>query len=393
MVVRIVLYSHDSVGLGHVRRNLAIAHALTETLPPLIGEDVTGMLISGQSAAASFRMPPGWDWLILPGITTGPGGYASERLATGLGRVTAVRGGSAQAAVAAFSPDLVIVDRHPFGVHGELAAALDWLREHRPRCVTVLGLRDLLDEPGVARAEWKAIGGAAAVRRRFDAVWVYGDPRVHDITRTGELPPGLHPLVRHTGYLSHGRPVRSRGVGDQPFVLTTVGGGSDGRAIASAAARAVLPRGIAHVVVTGPEMPAEQRRAIRSEAREGTLVRRRVRDALAYMRRAEAVVSMGGYNAVSEVMSTTTPALVVPRDHRRQEQALRARALAARGAIDTMDAARTTPESVSAWLSRSVGTSVRRRGIDLDGLRRIGALAADAVRNGRQRTEGIGRAG
>ncbi|MDQ1623637.1 MAG: hypothetical protein QOH19_2055, partial [Actinomycetota bacterium] len=33
--LRIVLYSHDSVGLGHVRRNLALAHALNNQLPGL----------------------------------------------------------------------------------------------------------------------------------------------------------------------------------------------------------------------------------------------------------------------------------------------------------------------------------------------------------------------
>lgn len=387
MVIRIALYSHDSVGLGHVRRNLAIAHALSSRLPALVGEEVTGLLISGQSAATSFPTPPGWDWLILPSITTGPKGYSAQHLTAGLQRVTAVRGGSVEAAMAAFRPDLFVVDRHPFGVERELDATLRWLRRNRPSCTTVLGLRDVLDEPSATRAEWAAIGGADAVRRAFDEIWVYGDPRVHDLTRTGELPAGLAPLVRHTGYLSHGRPGRGHPVADEPFVLTAVGGGSDGGAIAATAARASVPSGIRHVIVTGPEMPDEHRRAIRAAAGPLTTVTRSVPDALALIRRASAVVSMGGYNAVAEIMSTETPALIVPRDNRRVEQPLRATALASLGAVETLPAAAATPEALSAFFARAVGTRVVREGIDLDGLTVVADHAADLVAAARSRKE------
>lgn len=192
MTIRIVLYSHDSVGLGHVRRNLALAHALSASLPDLLGEPVTGLIISGRASATSFPTPDGWDWMIVPSITVGSDGYIPARLDAEVGSVTAVRGGSVGAALAAFHPDLVIVDRHAFGVHRELAPALTWLRQHRPDCATVLGLRDLLDEPEATRAEWQRIG-AAAVRSHYDAVWVYGDPAVHDLTTTGEVPAGLRP--------------------------------------------------------------------------------------------------------------------------------------------------------------------------------------------------------
>ncbi|MFV0375428.1 glycosyltransferase family protein [Microbacterium sp.] len=392
MTLRIALYSHDSVGLGHVRRNLAIAHALAGSLPDLIGETVTGMLISGQSTATSFSTPPGWDWMILPSISPALRGYAARHLATGIDRVTAIRGGSVDAALAAFAPDLVIVDRHPFGAAGELTEALRMLRADRPGCALVLGLRDLLDHPSATRREWKAVGGAGAVSGTYDAVWVYGDPDVHDLTRSGELPSALAGLVRHTGYLAHGRPTRPSGVPQRPFVLTTVGGGSDGYALASAAARATVPEGLAHLIVTGPDMPAEQRRALRRDARPGTLTRRRVPDALAYMSRAEAVVSMGGYNTVAEAMSTETAVLVVPRETRRQEQLLRARALAARGAIDTLSASEATPESLSAWFALAVGTTVHRRHIDLDGLAAVPRLAAEVVAARRGVQEGISRA-
>ncbi|MDY0913123.1 glycosyltransferase family protein [Rathayibacter festucae] len=379
MVIRIALYSHDSVGLGHVRRNVALAHALNTALPELLGEEVTGLLVTGQSSATAFTAPDGWDWLALPGVTTGDQGYRSRHLDVELRTLTGLRGDVVRAGLAAFAPDLLIVDRHAFGVHGELEPALRAVRSANPPAVVVLGLRDVLDRRSATSAEWKAIGGAGAVRELYDAVWVYGDPTVHDPAASGEIPRGLHDLVAHTGFLANGRLGAGHSVVEEPFVLTTVGGGSDGRAIAEAAVAAEVPAGYRHVVVTGPQMPAEHRRAIRAAAGPSTTVVRSVPDALALLRRASAVVSMGGYNTVCEVMSTTVPALIVPRSHRRQEQRLRATALEARGAVEVLEPAEVSAERLGAWFAARVGTEVHRTGIDLDGLAAVGPLAARLV--------------
>ena len=77
---RIVLYSHDALGLGHLRRNLALAHRLAHDLPHLTGASVTGLLVAGLAPPAAFRLPPGFDWLILPGFTKDPDGYRPRRL-------------------------------------------------------------------------------------------------------------------------------------------------------------------------------------------------------------------------------------------------------------------------------------------------------------------------
>ena len=74
----IALYSHDSVGLGHARRNRALAYALAEHLPALTGTAVRGMLIAGHPDAGRDPLPEGWDWLVLPGLTRRGEGYASR---------------------------------------------------------------------------------------------------------------------------------------------------------------------------------------------------------------------------------------------------------------------------------------------------------------------------
>lgn len=379
MATRIALYSHDSVGLGHVRRNLAIAHQLSASLPGATGGTVSGLLITGQPGATVFPTPPGWDWLVVPGVAPAEGGYAPRRMGSGMGRVAGLRSAAIGSALEAFAPDLLVIDRHPLGVARELEPALDRLRRDRPGCAVVLGLRDVLDDPSAMAAEWSRIGGADAVRRRFDAVWVYGDDAVHDPLASGEIPAGLAGLVRSTGFLAHGRPVGRDRSPEQPFVLTTVGGGSDGLDLALAAAGAPVPAGHHHVVVTGPQMPAEDRARVRAAAGDDVRVVTSVPDALALVRRAGAVVAMGGYNSVSEVMTTSTPALIVPRVRRRREQAIRAEALARHGLLDVLDPARLDAAAIGDWLAARVGDAVDRSGVDLDGLARVGELAADLI--------------
>lgn len=379
MTVRIVLYSHDSVGLGHIRRNLAIAHALSAGIPALTGETVTGLLVSGRAEAADFPVPDGWDRLILPGVERTRGGYATRSLDIDLDAVVSLRGAVFRSAVRAFRPDLVVVDRHPFGVENELEGALRTLRAEQPDCRIVLGLRDVLDSPETVAAEWASIGGSTALRSVLDAVWVYGDPAIHDAATTGEIPRGVGDLVSHTGYLADGR-VAGRDAGmTEPFVLTTVGGGADGVELAEAAARAVVPDGYAHLVVTGPQMPAANRRRVRAAARPGTRVVRRVPDVLPLLHRAAAVVCMGGYNTICEVMSTDTPALVVPRVQRRAEQRIRATALDRAGAVDTARPADADADRLSDWFAEAVGTTVSRSSIALDGLASLPQIAVDLL--------------
>lgn len=377
--MRIVLYSHDSVGLGHVRRNLALAHALNNQLPGLIGRPVTGILITGTALAPAFRLPEGWDWVLLPGVAKGSAGYLPRNLALPMHELVPLRARLLQATLAGFSPHLVVVDRHATGVHGELEIALRRARTAGPVRV-VLGLREVLDSPAAALSEWAKVGGPRVVKALFDAIWVYGDPAVHDPVATGEIPFALRKLIRYTGYLADGRPSVS-GTSCMPgrYCMTTVGGGSDGYALARIAVATPVPDGLGHLVVAGPQMPAEQLNDLRQQARPNVKVVPVVDDIVFHIRHAGAVVAMGGYNTVCEIMSTTVPALIVPRTQSRAEQRIRAASLAAAGYLEQHDIGTLTPEGLAGWLAARLGTTVDRRRAVLDGLIRVPQLAAELL--------------
>ncbi|MDO5534192.1 MAG: glycosyltransferase [Propionibacteriaceae bacterium] len=377
--LRVFLYSHDSQGLGHVRRNLALAQHLAQALPSLVGRPISGLLATGLPQASQFPLPPGFDWLALPGISKGDGGYRPRHLDATMDSLVALRSGLLETALMSFQPDLVIIDRHPFGVRKELRRPLKRLRRTLPGTRVVLGLREVLDAPDVAVAEWNALGKTALLGDVFDQVWVYGDRGVHDSSATGEVPPVLADRVAYTGFLAHGRdlgPVPSAFEATVPFVLTTVGGGSDGCDVALAAAAAPVPAGHQHLVVTGPQMAEADHQRVVDAAAPGALVVRSISGLSHHIDAAAAVISMGGYNSVAEILATDTPALVVPREHPRTEQLIRARDLASVGALDVLREPYLTPEAIGAWLTHAVARRVDRSRIERDGLTTVPHLAA-----------------
>lgn len=375
---RVALYSHDTMGIGHVRRNLLIAQVLAG--PPL---NATVLLIAGAKEASAFAVPPGVDCLTLPALyKTADGRYQTRSLGVPLDHLVALRSRAIDAALRAFRPDVLIVDKEPRGALRELEPALKSLRDSgRTRCV--LGLRDVLDDPAVVRREWDAAGNGEAVRSFYDAVWVYGDPGVYDLVRECRLGPALRDKVAYTGYLDAG--VRLAGsadadapeTGGPPFALCMVGGGQDGARVAEAFANADRPAGLAGVVVTGPFMPAEARDRLRRRAVADPRLRvtEFVPEPCRLLLRADRVVAMGGYNTVCEVLAFEKPALIVPRVSPRREQLIRAERFRDLGLLDLLHPDDMNPAAMARWLSAPLARPARTR-VDLRGTARLPDLLA-----------------
>ncbi|PYG00468.1 Predicted glycosyl transferase [Georgenia satyanarayanai] len=373
--LRVALYSHDALGLGHVRRNLAIARALT-TLGP--APDV--LLLTGAPEAVTAQRPAHCDLVSLPALAKdATGAYSARHLSVDEAHIRHMRRAVLTAALSSFRPDVLVVDKHPRGFLGELEPALALLRAAGTRIV--LGLRDVLDDAVTSRREWDADRGAQALRRWYDQVWVYGDRAVHDLTAELDLPAAR---TVHTGYLATGRqggPAVTEV--DNPYVLAMVGGGSDGAHLAEAFVRTTMPAGHHGVLVTGPQMPADDVRRVTEIAAHRTdlTVRTFVEDAEALIGGAAAVVSMGGYNTVCEALALGVRLLVVPRVRPRQEQLVRARLLTAVGVLDHLPPERLTSPALERWLARAVTAQpdAPEDVVDLGGLTRLPHLLTSLV--------------
>jgi predicted glycosyltransferase len=382
---RIACYSHDTVGLGHIRRNIAVATSMINSWP-----QADAMLITGNPEATSLWLPPRTDVVTLPTVSKDTSGrYRSRTLNASLNSVVRMRSAVIEAAVTSFAPDLLIVDKVPLGVSGELLPLLRRLRSQF-RTKIILGLREILDDPLTAVREWTASGATEAIEQFYDAVWIYGDRRVYDPIVEYGLPAVVADRCSFTGYLSADRfmdadvpasPVTTSEPepGGRPYVLCTVGGGQDGAELARTFAGSPLPGHHDGIVVCGPFMGDGARDAVHAAAdrNPGMTVVDFVPDLHRLIAGAGAVVSMAGYNSVCEVLATDRPALLVPRTRPRAEQLVRARRLAELGAVDTVSLDRLTSDALAAWTAAAVAGRRRcsRSVVDLDGLRRLPALA------------------
>jgi predicted glycosyltransferase len=332
---RVLMYSHDTFGLGHIRRTRAIANALVQDR-----DDISILIVSGSSLAGSFNFGGGIDFVRIPGVTKCENGfYTSADLRLDLDEVTALREGLIRQTAETFRPDIFIADKEPTGFRGELLPTLARLTSLGTYCV--LGVRDVLDEAAVLRDEWHRKGAGRALVEHYDDVFVYGLPSIYEPLKDIDLPAEIERRFSYTGYLRRSVPggppvVRYPRTAKGPFILVTTGGGGDGHdlidwVISAYEVDSGIP--LPAIIVYGPYMSRSQRRAFADRIDKLSNV-----DAIAFdprlerlMNRASAVVGMGGYNTFCEILSFDKPALLVPRAFPRQEQTIRARRAAELG--------------------------------------------------------------
>jgi predicted glycosyltransferase len=337
---RILIYSHDSFGLGHLRRCRAIAHALVDRY-----KGVSVLILSGSPIIGSFDFRARVDFVRIPGvIKLHNGEYQSLGLHIALDQTMEMRAAIIRQTALSFRPDLFLVDKEPLGLEGEVVATLQMLKAMGT--TLVLGLRDIMDEPRLLLREWQRKNVLPALENLYDEIWVYGLNRFADPLEGVDCPAAVRRKMVYTGYLRRAVPQLTEApalpIGDDPYVLVTVGGGDDGMSVVDWVLRAYesdpeIPW--AAVIVFGPFMPPAMQRQFRERA--ARLVRIAVVTFDAHvellMERAVGVVAMGGYNTFCEILSLDKRAILVPRVTPRQEQLLRANRAAELGLVRALD--------------------------------------------------------
>lgn len=325
---RVLIYSHDSFGLGHIRRCRTIAHALAAAFPKL-----KVLIVSGSPIIGRFDFKSRVDFVRVPGIIKlRNGDYVPLGDHGSIQETTALRSSLITETAVKFAPDIFIVDKEPLGLRGELEGTLEALKAHGTRLV--LGLRDILDEPETLAVEWRRKRAIPAVEQLYDDIWVYGLKAIYDPLAGLGLSGEVARKTSFTGYLRRSRPAARADTqieGLDARILVTPGGGGDGELLIDWALCAYesSARGLAPgVIVLGPFMRAEARAAF--ERRAVAIPALRV---LTFEPRMEhlmagclAAASMGGYNTFCEILSFDKRALIVPRHTPRMEQTIRAEA-------------------------------------------------------------------
>jgi predicted glycosyltransferase len=345
-----MLYTHDSYGLGHLRRTLVLSRLLADRWPGC------ARLIATGSPVAERFVRPGEAMLVpLPPVRkTGEDSYEPREGGTTFAEISSRRRAILLRAAREFAPDILVVDHAPAGLHGELRDALDHLASGTRPTRLVLSLRDVVDGAALVREVWRRDGIHALLDERYDAIVVYGIREFYDAAREYALSPRASAKTHHVGYLRREAEASVAAPDDgraSPRVVVTAGSGEDGlelyRVAIEALAGATGPPPGRLLVIGGPLLPEADRARLRALAAPwGAAVRvvEEVPDALEPIMTADVVVSMAGFNSICEIFSAARPAVVVPRAVRSFEQRTRAEFLSARGLVRRLHQSDLTPE-------------------------------------------------
>lgn len=381
--MRVLMYSHDSFGLGHLRRCQTIAHALINAF-----DDVSVLILSGSPIISSFDFQPRVDFVRIPGIIKLKNGeYTSLQLHTLKTEETlALRASIIENTANIFDPNLFIVDKEPWGLRGEVMETLKILRKRGTACV--LGLRDVLDDKEALQEEWKRKKALDALPY-YDAIWIYGLAEIYQPLQGLDIPGSIQEKIAYTGYLrrtvdkeSSSTPANPFG---RPYILVTAGGGGDGENMVEWVLRAYEhDPSIPHpaLVVCGPFMQAERYQDFmqRSEKLSKLMILRFENHFETLFTQASAVVAMGGYNTFCEILSFDKPALLIPRTVPRKEQLIRAQEAQKLGLLKMLSFedsgldAQMMADALRQLPSQPAPSQVALPGL-LDGLPRICSLA------------------
>lgn len=327
--LRIALFTHDTFGLGHVKRCLHIIHALAKKLP-----DSAILLITGCPALHALKdLPSNADCIKIPTVVkTGSGDSQPPHLSLSVSETTLFRTRIVKEALLAFCPDVFIVDNFPLGSQAELLPVLQALKSLPTKIV--LGLRDILDAPEIVRADWQRQGIYDVFERYYDRILIYGLRSIFDVVLNYNLSPHIAKKVRYCGYLTDTSPlnkikpaqIRAQLGINGPFVLATGGGGGDAYPLLSTFIKSVSNlKDINALIFTGPLMgKADLDRLIKDSRKcDSVSIREFVPDLRPYLKAADLIVTMCGYNIAAEILAYKPHAILVPRTWRYGEHAKR----------------------------------------------------------------------
>lgn len=345
---RMMMYSQDGFGLGHMRRTTSIANQIVRERP-----DAAILTMADSRLGQFFETSANHDYLKLPSIfKAGPGDWRAVSLPMPFEAVSGMRRELIRSAVMSYQPHVLLVDHMPHGAMGELLPTLDALRASGAPTRIVLGLRDILDAPEVVRRRWDVEGAYEAIERYYDSVLVYGKREVFDLAEQYGFSASVRERIRYTGYVCTPQTARytararakyiPSGDTQTKLIVAMAGGGADAypmmRAMLDALPAISAQQKVYLAIVAGPFMPAEQRRDL--EARSRGLPARvsiSVNDPISYIEAADLTVAMAGYNTTMEILRSGKRAVLIPRRGPSAEQRMRARLFAERGWVEMID--------------------------------------------------------
>jgi predicted glycosyltransferase len=337
-ISRILVYTHNSIGLGHVFRTLAVITGIRKWRP-----DIDFLVLSGTSVPHIF-MRKGIEVVKLPGILKAvdeAGSPLKPRYLRNLSvdEILKFRRTVIRESFFFFRPDVVMVEHYLSGLSGEITpfftekascrgTAKDFALVHLSR--------------GIMGEDWNTVmdtdrrNTGAKYSELYDFRYVFDDP----VSIDGEVTRQNMP-VRYLGRIAENNlseltdqeTVLNRfRLSEKPIILMYLSRHGDisglSKSLMSAITTACLNRKYQIIMVADPYLNPQTVEEIMTDSRY-----RDVRflpffyPLIDLIHAAELVICRAGYNIVNEILLTDSKALVIPEHHPSGEQEERARRL------------------------------------------------------------------
>lgn len=347
-----MIYVQHLLGIGHLQRSLYLATELAR-------QSFQVELVSG-GMPHELTIPETVKLRQLPPVCSPDGSFS--RLLDARGKDIddnwrARRKHKLLAFFESFSPQVLITETFPFGrrmMRFELIPLLEAAR-HNVDCVQVItSVRDIL-QPKTKPGRNQEI--CELIDQYYDHVLVHGDQKIAQLADSFALAERIDKKVSYSGYIcAPGNALAPAGEGVDE-VLVSAGGSVTGLEILKAAIEAKPLSGLNSLhwrILVSPSIDDSQFRALQQLAGEGFQIERNRPDFSELVKRARLSISQAGYNTVTDILNSDTPAVVIPYAEADEvEQTIRAQKLQNCGRLVVLQQGDLSPAAMATAIAKA----------------------------------------
>ena len=375
----IFLYVQNLLGIGHLRRAAAISRALTE-----IGLEVN--FVSGGIPIPNLNVGRA-KFHQLPPVRSLDRNFKVLVDETGREIDDNWRQNRCSKLLNLFEetkPSMILTELFPFGrrqFRFELMPLLDRAQEAKWKPQIVASMRDIL----VTKSRHdRNMEISRTLTAYYDKVLVHGDKQIITLEETFPLSQEITHLVEYTGYVLNPSISDSKETVGSGEVVVSFGGGAVGSDTLTKLfkiRREKLMDDTRWRFIVGPHMPEEILHEVKRSPIENTIIERMRPDLPSLINRARLSISQAGYNTVAEVLSSNTPAILVPFEGGDEtEQRIRADLLAKRGAVEVVYEDKLDSQTLTKAITRALKDQTKTDlKIDLKGAERTAKILSKMI--------------
>lgn len=366
----LLLYCQHSVGIGHLRRSIAVVEPFTNQFRVVF--------MNGGRFPETFKRPRNIEFIDLPPLGMASNGeLVARKHDCDVDDAKIIRRKIIIDAFQRLMPAVLLIELFPFGRKKfifELLPLLRLAKQSTPKPLVVCSLRDILID--VRKDQQRHDNRAAWLTDRyFDAVLVHSDPQFSKLDESFKPTRRLITPVFYTGFaLAADSYADESGHALAPGIVVSAGGGIVGTRLLHAAVEAqpLLYRElqIPMTVIAGPFLPGIDWLSLLrfGRKRPGLTLYRSVPNLTLFLKNARVSISQCGYNTVMDLLQTHVPSLVVPyAEGRENEQSRRAEKLRKLGVVRTLPQTELNPSVLLGEVKILCSLDNPRHGLDLGG--------------------------